>query len=262
MRGRLSRPNRMPLKAVPWQKKDGGLRLAQDQAILTVRYPQLAFGADPVTKRVYIQGSLVYKLACDIPTPIVVRIEFPIDYPCHEPWAYDESDRFRHEADRHFHPDGQCCLWLRPESEWDASKIDALAHFLDQVVLFFHRQLVCEALPAYEASQWPGGARDHGIAGYLEYVRDKFGGDESLMTTLLPVLVGKKRIGRNEKCPCGKDIKYKRCHLSHVEKVRRSLFPAELNRLHEFSVRASPPPKQTKAHFYQIIRKHSNDRTI
>jgi len=244
MRGRLSRPSRMPRKAVPWHERDGGIRLTHDQELLKARYPQLAFSVDPETKRVSVQGTIDYILPCDVQTSVVVRIEFPSDYPSQEPHVYDGGARFPHKADRHFHLDGKCCLWLRPESEWESGDPCALARFVDQVAVFFDRQLVCEALPSYTASQWPGGARDHGIAGYLEYVRDKFGGDERLLEILLPALVGKKRIGRNAKCPCGNDIKYKRCHLWRVEEVRRSLSPAEMNSLLETLERTSPPVKQ------------------
>jgi hypothetical protein len=212
---------------VPWYERDGGLRLAQDQAALRAKHSQFSFDVDPETQRICMKGSLDYQLACGVPTKVGVRVEFPADYPSREPRAYDGDDKFLHEADRHFHPDGRCCLWLRPESEWDVNSPDALAHYLDQVVVFFDRQLICEALPAYDASQWPGGARGHGVTGYLEYVEDVFGGDEGLMEVLLPVVVGKQRIGRNHICPCGGSLKYKRCHLSHVEKIRRSLTLAE-----------------------------------
>ncbi len=238
MRGRLSRQSRMPREAVPWHERDGGFRLAHDQELLSARYPRLAFSVDPETKRVSAQGTIDYKLCCDVPTSVAVRIEFPSAYPNQEPRAYDGENRFPHEADRHFHPDGECCLWLRPESEWESRNPCALAHFLDQVAVFFDRQLICEALPSYTAAQWPGGAREHGAAGYLEYVRDEFG-DESLLRALLPALVGKDKIGRNKKCPCGNDVKYKHCHLRRVEEVRRSLNPVEVNRLLKLLERTS-----------------------
>lgn len=227
MRGGLFRLSPMPHKVVPWYERDEGHRLAQDQVVLSTKYWQFTFAVDPETQRMCMQGSLDYQLACGVPTKLAVRVEFPADYPSREPRAYDADSRFPHEPDRHFYLDGRCCLWLRPESEWNANNPDAIAHYLDQVVVFFDRQLICEALPAYDVSQWPGGARGHGVAGYLEYVQETFSGDEDLMEVLLPVIVGKNRVGRNQICPCGGSLKYKRCHLSKVENVRRSLTLAE-----------------------------------
>jgi len=234
MRGKLFRRSHTLRKLQTWHERDGGLRLAHDCALLNQLHPQLSYRVDPETGFVCLHGNLEYQLACNVPTWVAVRIVFPHDYPRSEPVAYDEENRFPHIADRHFYANGRCCLWLPPESSWKPSDGDALVEFVDQVALFFDRQLVCEAQPSHRHIQWPGGERAHGVTGYLEYVRDVLGGDEGAVAALVPILVGRRRIGRNRQCPCGSARKYKKCHLDRVELARRKFSVDELTKLLEF----------------------------
>ena len=220
-----------PHKLPPWYERDGGLRLVHDRSLLNRLHPQLSYGINPETGLMCLRGNLEYRLACNVPTRVAVCIVFPPDYPHREPVAYDSDNRFPHVADRHFYANGRCCLWLPPESSWKPGDSDALGDFVDQVALFFDRQLVCEAQPPERRIQWPGGERGHGISGYLEYIRDVLGGDEGAAAALTPVLVGHRRIGRNQQCPCGSTRKYKKCHLSPVIRARQTLSAGELTRL-------------------------------
>lgn len=230
MRGRWSRRGPTPREAAPWHERDGAIHLARARELAGRHCHAISQCIDPATGLVCLSGGLVYQLACNVPTAVQVRIVFPQDYPQQEPAAYDAEARFPHEADRHFYPDGRCCLWLPPESEWRADAPDALAIFLDQVVVFFDRQFVYDALPPHEKA-WPGGERGHGLVGYLEYVRDVLGGDEALVTALAPALAGRRRIGRNKKCPCGGGRKYKKCHMDRVATARRTLDQRRLSEI-------------------------------
>lgn len=229
MRGRSVRHSRIASKAVAWYERDDGARLARDKALVCSRYPGLTYSTGVTPRQIVLTGDIGYELACGVPTIASVCILFPDSYPDQEPVAFDVGITFPHEPDRHFYPDGQCCLWLPPESEWRPSNPDALLHFLDQVCLFFDRQFVYDALPN-AAQVWPGGERGHGIEGYLEYIGDSLGGDGNLFASLAPVLASRRRIGRNDPCPCGSGNKYKKCHLSRVEATRRSIGPDKLFR--------------------------------
>ena len=120
MRGRLYR--RAPTQAKPkaWYQRDGGGRLAQDRERIAAAFPGLSYQIDEQAGRVFLEGTITLVAECGISTPIQVRVEFPDDYPEHEPRVYDDAQRFPYEADRHFYPDGRCCLWLPPESRWNA----------------------------------------------------------------------------------------------------------------------------------------------
>ena len=114
MRGRLYR--RAPTQAKPkaWYQRDGGGRLAQDRERIAAAFPGLSYQIDEQAGRVFLEGTITLVAECGISTPIQVRVEFPDDYPEHEPRVYDAAQRFPYEADRHFYPDGRCCLWLPP----------------------------------------------------------------------------------------------------------------------------------------------------
>lgn len=109
---------------------------------------------------------------CGVPTSIAVRLAFSYDYPQSEPRAFDAGESFPHHANRHFYEDGSCCLWLELESSWDPADIDALESFLDQLAVFFDRQLICDATGG---NYLLGESRGHGDAGYMEYARSFLG---------------------------------------------------------------------------------------
>jgi hypothetical protein len=164
-----------------------------------------------------LEGDFVLKADCGIPTPIRIRIRFPSNYPSSEPVAYDVGAFFPRDVDRHILSSGAFCLWLPPCSPWDDADPDrSLLRFLDEVTVFLERQLVYDATGA---KQWPGPQYRHGKYGYLDFMLPILDGNEKHLTTLLPVILGKLSPGRNEVCPCGSQLKYKRCHAGHVEHI-------------------------------------------
>lgn len=211
----------------PWYQADGGARLERDRAIVAEISRNLAFRIDESRKRVFLEGDLVLA-ECGIETRVAVRIDFPPDYPRTEPTAFDSKARFKNWPgksllDRHLFGEGQCCLWLPPKSRWSKSDPDALRTFLLEVVLFFDRQL------AYDLTgNWPGPAYDHGPKGFREFIEEEFGIGADVARSLFPAIVKHQRVGRNDLCPCGSAVKYKRCHLSVVERIQKRIGTNEL----------------------------------
>jgi hypothetical protein len=162
MRGQFRLPGATPPKWKPWYERDGGVRLARDREIVAANYPNLIYRIDEKAKRVHLEGYIILRSECGLPAKVQVRVEFPDSYPQEEPLAYGASDRFPHIPDRHFLPDGKCCLWLQPQSQWDAEAPESLLQFLDQVAVFLDQQLVFDALGG---KFWPGNEYGHGIFG-------------------------------------------------------------------------------------------------
>src|SRR5260370_13799975 len=214
MRGRLDR--RAPTKTKPkaWYERDGGERLAQDREGIAAAFPGLSYRIDEQAGRVLLEGTIMLAAECGISTPIQVRVEFPDDYPEHEPRVYDAAQRFPHEADRHFYPDGQCCLWLPPEWRWNGKDPAGFYRFLEEVAVYFDQQLTYEGVGQ---GRWPGRQRSHGDAGYIKFVLELLDGDQRLLDALAPTLANRSGVQRNTPCPCGRGIKYKRCHPRPVE---------------------------------------------
>ena len=231
MRVRSSHPLRghQKVRVKAWYERGEGVaRLAYDRALVQREYPTLGYRIDENAGLVHLEGILVYRAACGIPTEVPVRIDFPRDYPQHEPRALDVAGLFEHSLDRHFATDdGECCLWLPPKSRWDASDPNTLLTFLDEVVVFFHRQLVYDAGGQVG---WPGPQYGHRIDGYEQWITEEFN-DQQALRIFIPILKAHLKIGRNDKCPCGSGRKFKKCHNEKVEQIRRGVAASILERV-------------------------------
>lgn len=245
MRGRSHHPLRgqQKTRAKAWYERGEGVaRLAHDRALVEREYPTLEYRMDDETGSAHLEGTLVYLAACGIPTEVPIRIDFPFDYPRREPRAFDVARRFEHGLDRHLSTDeGACCLWLPPQSRWDASDPDTLLTFLDEVVVFFDRQLVYDASGQVE---WPGPEYGHRVDGYEQWIAEEFG-DEEALRAFIPILNAHVKVGRNEKCPCSSGRKFKKCHNEKIEQIRRGVPTSILQRV--FSAAESVPPIEVQA---------------
>jgi hypothetical protein len=108
---------------------------------------------------------------------------------------------------------------LPPKSRWNPSDTDTLLTFLDEVVVFFHRQLIYDATGR---KIWPGPQYGHRIDGYEQWIAEEFD-DEQALRAFIPTLNANQKIGRNDGCPCGSGRKFKRCHNEMIEGIRRKV---------------------------------------
>jgi hypothetical protein len=216
------RRGRKARKHKPWYEKgEGAARLARDKVLLA-DYPTLEYITDEETRSLNLEGAFVYDSRSGIRDVIKVCVVFPFDYPNHEPRAYDSDSHFPHTLERHFyndgHADGRCCLWLPPKSKWNPKDPESLRVFLDELAIFLERQLIFDA-----TGKWPGNEYDHGSNGYLEWIKEVLSNSNHLVEIFSPLLGGFVKISRNDGCPCGAGTKYKRCHLSRIEEIRRGV---------------------------------------
>lgn len=212
----------MRMNSNRWHERDGGARLTHDRALIVERYPGLSYRIHAVSKRILLEGHLILRGDSGVPERIEIRIEFSDQYPFQEPTIIEVGKRFPHIVDRHFHANGACCLWLPPKSRWKGHEPDGLLSFLDEAVLFFDRQLICDVVGYFPGPQW-----GQGYEGYIEYVQEQLGNDR-VFVALVPVFTTDLNPGRNDLCPCGKSRKYKHCHLPTVESIRREVGPEML----------------------------------
>lgn len=223
MRGRSHHPILGQTKNRPkawYERREGVAVLAHDRTLVAREYPTLSHRIDNDSGSAHLEGTLVYREACGIPIEVPVRIDFPFDYPRREPRAFDVAGRFEHSLDRHFASDeGACCLWLPPKSRWDPKDPDALLTFLDEVVVFFDRQLVYDATGK---TVWPGGQYTHRIEGWEQWIAEEFV-DQQALKAFIPMLNANLKVGRNERCLCNSGRKFKRCHTPVIEHIRREV---------------------------------------
>jgi hypothetical protein len=232
MRGRSTRRSHTAAEPRFWYERDGGARLEADRVLVAASpYATLTYGFDPVRRRYSLEGPIVYQSDSGIQTRVTVRIVFPNDYPRREPRVYDPVNRFVHDADGHFLPDkdgdGRCCLWLDWETEWDSRNPGALLQFIDQVALFFYRQLIFEERGR---TDWPGPAREHGVHGYYEFLKEQLRANSNELRGLLPALENYGLRPRFGACPCGSGHSYEECHLDDVKRLVDKVGRRELER--------------------------------
>jgi hypothetical protein len=161
-----------------------------------------------------LKGNFILQADCGVPTEILVRIVFPMDYPDLEPAAYDAVGKFPVSDDRHIVTGGRFCLWLPPCSRWDKDDSNRLLRFLDEVAVFLERQLVYDV-----TGVWPGAQYKHRAEGYEEFMLCVLGGREDYFRIFFPVILGQEHLGRNSLCLCGSRKKYKRCHAQAIDEI-------------------------------------------
>ena len=221
---------RMRARPKPWYERSYGREFLAEQACLTEQYPDLTFRVDPDSGLMYLTGNITLQADCGVPTEILVRIVFPMDYPGSEPAAYDAAGRFRVSDDRHIIAGGRFCLWLPPCSRWDKDDPNRLLRFLDEMTVFLERQLIYDV-----TGVWPGAQYKHGAEGYEEFLLSILGGREDHLRVFFPVIAGQEQLGRNSPCLCGSGKKYKRCHGQAVEEIKVRLDRNLLNSLYKRS---------------------------
>jgi hypothetical protein len=177
--------------------------------------PQMAYvEADDGTP--FIKGDFIVKSDVGYPNRIPTEIHFPGDYPRSEPWAVQTPARFRYEADRHFYASGRCCLWLPVQSPWRRRDPNAFRSFVDQLVIFYHRQLVMDANPG---SAFPGPQWDHGADGYIAYFATEWRLPRGAIRRIL------SGPAPTQPCPCGSGKGFVQCHQAWASRFRRLAGP-------------------------------------
>jgi hypothetical protein len=218
---------------VAWRQRARAKRLSKDAAVIAEDYPEFKFTRDAATGEPQLKGEISIPSESGITERIPVRIDFPESYPTKEPAPYDYSDRFEHTQDGHFYQDGRCCLWMGWASEWNGHEPLGLLRFLDQLVVFFDRQL------AYEANgrkRWPGPAWEHGSYGYLQMLREELRVVPEVFDGLLPAFENYRGFPKYAPCPCGSGKQFRWCHdksvLEIIRKVGKHTLHERLAALH------------------------------
>lgn len=197
-----------------WQTPAGQKRLERDRALLAPRHPGLSLGI--VGNHVEARGSIVIEVGdAEIGLRYAVVLVFPDDYPESPPVAYDAGNGFAYEADRHFFPDGRCCLWLDVAPQWSSLDQNGLIRLIDEhLAVFYVRQWLYDS-----GNGWVGPAYPHGPTAYLEYAMEQGLSFEQLRR-LVPAIRGWDEGARA--CPCGSGKAYWVCHREFALSFRRA----------------------------------------
>ena len=107
--------------------------------------------------------------------------------------------------DLHFFPDSACCLGIRYSRE---RNLTIERFLLNLVVPFFYRLSYTDQFGIEAARNNLWDEYSHGDKGRKEHARELFS-------------LARRNRGRNKPCPCGSNIKYKKCCLDEVEAVKK-----------------------------------------
>lgn len=123
------------------------------------------------------------------------------------PFVYLDSHRdvWTNGRDSHIESDWKLCLFVPGESGIDFSRESSSQDLFAVIHTFLIKERIYQARLARERiggeiARWPGEDRAHGNRGLREAI-SAMGG-----------------VGRNDPCPCGSGLKYKKCHLQKLER--------------------------------------------
>jgi len=211
-----------PIASHWYEVEPGVARLEHDREIVGREQPSLRYEVQ-ADRTLWLVGDFVVVTDSGIPHRMPLQIRFKVDYPRHEPTAHDHTGRFVHDPDHHF-IDDRVCLWHRLETKWRREDPDALAMFLDELVIFFTRQLVWESDPG---GGYPGPARAHGyVQAIPEILAERLGMPVGDLWKMTRALAGD--LPRSARCPCGSGRDLRQCHWRAIADFRGLLDPTEL----------------------------------
>ncbi len=209
-----------------WWEGRLAARFEHDKAIVAEVQPRLRHEVGPYGAMTLV-GDVVVKTVSGTPNRIPTRIDFPDDYPRNEPVAHEVGNLFPHDGDHHFsYSSDQCCLWLDAASPWSPRDPDALRMFLEQLAIFYHRQLMMKADPTLH---FPGPWWGHGGEGYLQYLEQEWGLARPVLRRL--ALGFRGRLYGKAPCPCGSRRQYRRCHQPTIDRFRGRASKSSLEQL-------------------------------
>lgn len=222
-----------------WWEGAGATRLARDKAIVAEVQPALRHEVR-VDGEMALVGDFLLTTRVGVDHRIPTRIDFPATYPEREPTAYEVGGLFKKDIDRHFYSDtGACCLWLDVESPWRRDDPQALRVFLDQLLIFYHRQVMIEARVV---DAFPGPQRSHGGYGYLDYLKERWAMTDAEVRRMRFALAN--QANPKAPCGCGSGTSYRRCHQGEVTRFLQRARPDIVSQFVTVldGMRASPNP--------------------
>jgi len=178
----------------------------------------------PLVGDVALRGPVEIESRSGIVRTVDASVRFRARYPAQSPLAFVRRGQFEPQnAERHFRPDRSCCLWFaRAEDGWNPQDPNAFEHFLQQMLVFFDRQLTYDSIGDFPGETW---RHDRPIADL--YLEERLGGDTDLVAAFKAY-----RHGRHPRhvveCPCGSGEPFAQCHEADFVDLRHRLAGLEL----------------------------------
>ncbi|MCK4344833.1 MAG: SEC-C domain-containing protein [Bacteroidales bacterium] len=140
------------------------------------------------------------------------------NFPSSFPQLFETSNKIPKVADRHIYTDtGACCVCGYPQMILATKRSNfTIKHYIDEYVIpCFANQIYFE-----KTGKWKNGEYSHGDKGIVEAYLDllKLNNEKELLVIIQDYLLKKYNIvGRNDKCICGSNRKYKKCCADRIQ---------------------------------------------
>lgn len=191
-------------------------RIEKDFNIASVKFPKLIL--EKSSKGIYhCVGEIdIFDNNNNYWDSFQIKIKLANGYPYSFPKVFTVGDRIPIEDDRHINKDTSCCVAVLQEEILRASRGITIIQFINEFVIpFFANQLYFE-----KHNKWANGDYLHRIDGIIQFYKEQTHiqtvDEIVLFLKRLPAI---KLLGRNDKCFCSSDLKYKNCHLPLLSKI-------------------------------------------
>lgn len=148
-----------------------------------------------------------------------IRLSIPNNHLNSFPKLFEVDNKIKNIDDSHINEDGSCCVCsLQEEDKRLNRKGISIVEYLKEFAIPF----LANILYYREKGKYANGEYKHGIDGVVQFYQELFNikNVNEILTEITKSIT--KTSSRNDKCFCGSELKYKKCHLK---------FKLELNKL-------------------------------
>lgn len=192
--------------------------LKEDLVETENRFPKLKFNLLSGDKIGVLEGQLdICDTTGDYWDTFTIAILIPNSYPFCVPIVIERSSIIPRQIDRHISEEGVCCLDIEHRLLYLAKKGIRLSDFIaTKVYPYLANQLYFREKGCYAGEEYA-----HFFEGIKQFYAEDLGlSDPINALCFLQLILTNCLPGRNEKCPCGSQTKYKNCHSSSIDLLR------------------------------------------
>lgn len=207
----------------------------RDFSAVEERFPKLKYGWNKKTKSWVIRGELDI---CDVEgvywNTFDIILVVPHGYPYCIPVLIENSKIIPREEDWHISKEGICCYDIEHNLIVMSQKGIMLSSFIEEKIYSY----LANQLYKLEGMKYAGDEYAHRLDGVIQYYKETHHlRDASHIVAFLDALQLFPKIGRNEPCPCGSNLKVKNCHgasISTIKSLGQTKVMSDLTLIKEF----------------------------
>lgn len=140
-----------------------------------------------------------------------IEIKYCVDFPYKFPLLYEVGGDIPNFPDWHKYINDMCCITVEPDEILKCKNGISIIRFIENyAVPYFANQIYRKLNGVYKNGEY-----SHGILGLLEFYSNLFQtSDKSKWREYVKLVSSGKtiKLGRNDRCFCGSNLKYKNCH--------------------------------------------------